>query len=187
MDNFAVPRNEKMLEIKTQNLVLLALDYESLCLLKKDRILLENHLELNFADHQLSEEIKTEIKNDLKFRIDDVLENPAHFEWYTFWEIILKSQHISIGGIALSGYPDHTGTTSISYFIDKRQRGKGYATEAVTAMTGWAFRNEKLKTIHALSPSKNKNSQRVLQKCGFIKGKSNADIINWELKRETTI
>ena len=183
MDNFVSPKPEQMLKIETANLILLALDYESLLYLKKDRILLENHLELKFADHQLSEETKIEIRNDLKFRINEVLENPSNYGWFTSWEIILKSQHISIGGIALTGIPDHNGATSISYFIDKRHRGLGFATEAVKAMTNWAFENKKLKKIHALSPIKNKASQKVLQKCGFIRHETQADIISWELKR----
>ncbi len=173
-----------MVEIETPHLKIVALDYESLILLKRDRILLEKHLDLNFTGHKVSSEVQDEIKSELHYRIEDVQENPEHFEWYTSWEIILKEQEESIGAIGFTALPDENGTSTFGFYIDERHRNRGYASEALAAMTQWAFKNNKLLQITANTSHQNKNSQKVLKKIGFVIVGTDNDMIYWELKRK---
>ena len=94
---------------------------------------------------------------------------PLDYYWYTNWEIILKSSSCSVGGIGLAGLPDDQGTTEIGYALDQKFRGQGIATEAVQALSEWAFQDVDLRIIRAETPVDNEGSQRVLEKNNFQK------------------
>jgi ribosomal-protein-alanine N-acetyltransferase len=91
------------------------------------------------------------------------------FYWYTNWEIILNSSSCSVGGIGFAGLPDNDGSTEIGYALDKKFRGQGIATEAVQALSEWAFQDAGLRVIRAETPVNNVGSQRVLEKNKFQK------------------
>ncbi len=55
----------------------------------------------------------------------------------------------------------------IGYFLDQHHNGKGYATEAVKALVGYAFEELHLHRIEAGVMPRNLPSQRVLEKAGF--------------------
>lgn len=94
---------------------------------------------------------------------------PVDYFWYTNWEIILKASSCSVGGIGFAGLPDNHGTTEIGYALDQKFRGKGIATEAVQALSEWAFQDADLRMIRAETPVDNVGSQRVLEKNYFQK------------------
>lgn len=56
----------------------------------------------------------------------------------------------------------------IGYRIDEKMQGKGYTTLAVKEVIDFAFNTLKLHRLEAGVLLKNKASQRVLEKCGFI-------------------
>ena len=94
---------------------------------------------------------------------------PLDYYWYTNWEIILNSSSCSVGGIGLAGLPDNEGTTEVGYVIDQKFRGQGIASEAVKALTEWAFQDAGLRILRAETPVDNAGSQRVLEKNDFQK------------------
>ena len=94
---------------------------------------------------------------------------PLDFYWYTNWEIILTASSCSVGGIGLAGLPDDQGTTEIGYALDQKFRGQGIATEAVQALSEWAFQDTGLHVLRAETPVDNVGSQRVLEKNKFEK------------------
>lgn len=55
----------------------------------------------------------------------------------------------------------------IGYFLDQHHNGKGYATEAVKVLVGYAFEELHLHRIEAGVMPRNLPSQRVLEKAGF--------------------
>ncbi|MBV7506645.1 GNAT family N-acetyltransferase [Bacillus sp. sid0103] len=55
----------------------------------------------------------------------------------------------------------------IGYFLDKKQNGKGYTTEAVKLLVDYAFKELKLHRIEAGVMPHNIGSIRVLEKSGF--------------------
>ena len=94
---------------------------------------------------------------------------PLDYYWYTNWEIILNSSSCSVGGIGFAGLPDDQGTSEIGYALDQKFRGQGIATEAVKALSEWAFQDAGLQIIRAETPVDNAASQRVLEKNRFQK------------------
>lgn len=57
----------------------------------------------------------------------------------------------------------------IGYFISQTENGKGYATDACTLLTEYAFTNLKLHRLEAAVMPVNQASIRVLEKSGFVK------------------
>jgi [ribosomal protein S5]-alanine N-acetyltransferase len=94
---------------------------------------------------------------------------PSDYYWYTSWEIIHKDSSCSVGGIGFAGLPDDEGATEIGYALDEKFRGKGIATEAVQALSNWAFQDPGLHKLRAETPVDNVESQRVLEKNNFQK------------------
>lgn len=94
---------------------------------------------------------------------------PLDYYWYTNWEIILSATSCSVGGIGFAGLPDDQGSTEIGYALDQKYRGQGIATEAVKALSEWAFQDAGLQIIRAETPVDNAASQRVLEKNRFQK------------------
>ena len=60
------------------------------------------------------------------------------------------------------------GSIEIGYAIAERLHGRGYATEAVTAMAAWGLSELGLPEILGIVATSNVSSCRVLEKSGFV-------------------
>ncbi len=131
---------------------------------------LEKMLDLQHNPWELELFYEQETSQALRdFWIPQTAKFPLDYYWYTSWEIILHSSSCSVGGIGFAGLPDNEGTTEIGYALDQKFRGHGIATEAVQALTDWAFIDTGLNLIRAETPVDNAASQRVLEKNNFQK------------------
>jgi ribosomal-protein-alanine N-acetyltransferase len=73
-----------------------------------------------------------------------------------------------VGNIRLSEVDQHHLTAEIGFIVgDVSFRGKGYASEAITAVTNWAFADLKLYKITAGCYRENIGSSGALAKAGF--------------------
>ena len=94
------------------------------------------------------------------------LEHPGQWEWYAIWMIELKDG-THIGELCFKGL-SQSGIAEIGYGILEEHRGQGCATEAVKAVSAWAFQNPDVTAIEAETDAANTASKKVLEKCGFI-------------------
>ena len=62
---------------------------------------------------------------------------------------------------------DRMATVAIR--ISPSRQGRGYATEALSAMTGFCFANTELKRLQAEVDTGNIASKRMLEKCGYTR------------------
>lgn len=137
---------------------------------------------------------QNEMENFIESQTDDILkaaytemlngciENPEQWEWYAIWMIELKDG-THIGELCFKGL-DSNGVVEIGYGIMEKYQGKGYATEAVKAISKWAFREPKILFIEAETDDKNIASKRVLEKCGFVStGKIGKEGLLYKLTR----
>ena len=92
--------------------------------------------------------------------------DPANRVWYAPWRMALKDGAENIGDLCFKG-PAENHSVEIGYGIQPEYEGKGYTTEAVQAMTQWAFGQKDVVFVEAETDPDNKASQRVLEKCGF--------------------
>ncbi len=55
------------------------------------------------------------------------------------------------------------------YWLDRRVRGQGLATEALNLVTEWAFRDFEIVRVQLVTHLENDHSQRVAERCGFTR------------------
>ena len=108
-------------------------------------------------------------ENSMKWFQQYLKSNPDDVGW-AVWYFCLKMPDKSlyvIGGGGFKGKADETGIVEIGYSIMEDRHRNGYAPEAVTALTVWAFKNPKVKKVVAQTFPELLPSIKVLQKCGF--------------------
>jgi len=85
--------------------------------------------------------------------------------WYLLTRSAEKSQVLGIGGF--KGRPDEAGSVEIAYSVLSQFRLKGYATEAVMRLVGWAFSHQLVLEVCAETLPYLQQSIRVMEKNGF--------------------
>ena len=93
--------------------------------------------------------------------------DPENRIWYAPWKMTRKSDNTFLGDLCFKG-PARENAVEIGYGILPEYEGMGYTTEAVMAMTQWAFGNAGVVFVEAETEPDNKASQRILDKCGFV-------------------
>jgi len=71
--------------------------------------------------------------------------------------------------IGMIGFEKQKSSYKIGYWLAEQHWGKGYATEALNAMTQYVFSNYKTNKIKAAVFIHNPASGKVLEKCGYKK------------------
>jgi ribosomal-protein-alanine N-acetyltransferase len=85
------------------------------------------------------------------------------------WAITYKDNPKLIGIIGHYRIkPDHF-RAEVGYMLLPEYNGKGIITEAVQEVVKYGFNEMKLHSIEAIIDPENFGSEKVLQKCGFIK------------------
>ncbi len=72
-----------------------------------------------------------------------------------------------IGDIGINEVDGEPGEVEIGFVISESARGKGYATELVTAMTAYVFKSFPVEVLQGRVMHGNSASVRVLEKTGF--------------------
>jgi RimJ/RimL family protein N-acetyltransferase len=96
-----------------------------------------------------------------------VRSTPAGDPWALAFDVIERETGSSVGSCGFKGPPDTDGMVEIAYGIEPDQRGRGYATEAASALTRFAFAAGRVRLVRAHTKPDNPASERVLAKCGF--------------------
>lgn len=90
-------------------------------------------------------------------------------ENFYFFAICLKGEGRHIGNIKLGPVNRHHGYADIGLIIGERSCwGQGYATEAIAALSEWAFSTLGLHKLTAGAYASNRASIRAFEKCGFV-------------------
>jgi ribosomal-protein-serine acetyltransferase len=71
------------------------------------------------------------------------------------------------GGAGFHGFDWRVPSFELGYFLQPGARGRGYATEAVNLLTGWARKDLKALRVWASCDTTNESSWKVLERCGF--------------------
>lgn len=113
----------------------------------------------------IAEEKDEEMKQAYREMLDGCLREPQNRRWFAAWFIELKSGE-RIGDLCFKGI-SRDGMVEIGYGLNPDNRGFGYATEAVRAMTEWAAAQPGVCVMEAETDPDNIASQRVLEKSGY--------------------
>lgn len=87
--------------------------------------------------------------------------------WIHGFALVHRETGATVGQGAFKSAPTADGTVEIAYGIDPDHRCKGYATEAATALTAFAFESGLVQTVVAHTLPEPNASTRVLTKTGF--------------------
>lgn len=97
-----------------------------------------------------------------------MLGDPGAWLWWTFWQIMLASEEVSIGLVDFKGPPGPDGGIVIGFSLARAHWNCGYATEAVGGLVAWALDQPGVGFIRADTDLTNVRSHRVLEKVGFV-------------------
>lgn len=90
-----------------------------------------------------------------------------------FWTIWLKDDNIPIGGISIHHQDDINRTCQIGYSIHPNYWNKGYATEALSAITNFMINEVGYNKVIAICSTSNISSKKVIVKCNYNYVKTN--------------
>ncbi|WP_163411404.1 GNAT family N-acetyltransferase [Flavobacterium ajazii] len=85
------------------------------------------------------------------------------------WGITLKGNSKLLGIIGFYRMQPENYRAEIGYILLPDFHGKGIVPEAVKRLINYGFNDLKLHSIEAVIDPENKASEKVLQKCGFVK------------------
>ena len=111
------------------------------------------------------------------------LEQDAHTLGWGLWLMIEPASNVMVGDAGFKGRPDALGRVEIGYGVAPGERGKGYATEAASALIDWA-KHQGVKVITAECLDHNAPSVRVLEKTRFRRIGRVGHMLKWERKVE---
>lgn len=121
------------------------------------------------TDAEMQELISNTQDEGLKLAYTEMLtmarEHPESRPWYGAW-FIENTAGERVGELCFKGLSSD-GMTEIGYGILPEFQGRGYATEAVRAVTQWALSQPGVRCITAETEATNAASQKVLVKAGF--------------------
>ncbi|SHG75430.1 GNAT family N-acetyltransferase [Flavobacterium johnsoniae] len=98
------------------------------------------------------------------------------------WAITLKGNPKLLGIIGYYRMQPENYRAEIGYMLSPDFHGKGIIPEAVNALLKYGFENLKLHSIEAVIDPENYASEKVLQKCGFVKEAHLRESEFWEGK-----
>jgi RimJ/RimL family protein N-acetyltransferase len=116
-------------------------------------------------------------------QLDDASE-----QGWSFWYLATVEEPCELAGICgFKGRPDEAGSVEIGYSILGSYQRRGFATEAVIRLVGWAFSHHNVNEVCAETLPHLTQSIRVLEKNGFkLTGPgSESGVIRYAVKRSS--
>lgn len=144
------------MRITTQRLALepISLDYlESTYAYASD---LETTHYMCFYPHDSIEETRAFIQSGME---EWGKEHPARYEF-----VVLEGER-QVGSITLDRLED--GAVELTWILDKRYWGRGYAAEAARAVMAWSRDNADMHRFIAQCDSENEHSRRLMERLGM--------------------
>lgn len=110
--------------------------------------------------------------------------NEPHWQMY-FVVLRERKARTLIGSAGFKGHPSSDGTVEIGYGIVGDHQRRGYATETVRGLLGFAFAHPEVKRVIAETLPELEPSRRVLDRTGFrfIGDGSEPGVIRYEILR----
>ena len=165
--------------IETKRLLLRPLSYEQLVKYCKCDQSLERELNLNDSTRTISVELKEALEQTI---LPNVADTSKNYLFSTLWTAIAKEENAMVGDLCIVGEPNEHGEIEIGYGTYEEFQGRGFMTEMVAGMIGWAKTQPGVKAIVASTDKSNIASFKVLQKNGFVQTGTTDEAFHWKLE-----
>jgi len=166
------------MQLETERLKIIPLNLEQFKTLLLGTDKMEKVLNLNHSNQFLDEHTQ----EAMQWLYEQAEQHKDNYLFYTNWQIILKSENISIGSACFKGSPDKNGEVEIGYGINEQYRCKGYMTEAIKEILKWALNQTDVKFVIAETEKDNAASHKVMIKSGMIRFKETDSTCFWKTK-----
>ena len=113
--------------------------------------------------------------------------NDAPEQGWSFWYLATRDEPGELAGICgFKGRPDESGCVEIGYSILGCYQRRGFATEAVQRLVGWAFSHHNVNEVCAETFPHLSQSIRVLEKNGFRRAGAGSEtgVIRYAITRK---
>lgn len=154
------------MKLITKRLTVMSLTTEQMLMYTRNVRELEKELTLSYHAEPMESEFRALVRQQARKCEDE--END--YLWNTMWMFNLDRE--LIGHAYFHGGPDREGTVQLSFGVGTDFRNSGYATEALSKLVEWVFRQEGVKHVVSETGRNNASALRVLEKCGFEKYKA---------------
>jgi RimJ/RimL family protein N-acetyltransferase len=166
------------MKIETNRLTIIPLTYNQLVKYIHIDNSLEAVLNLNPTVRSISPELKEALEQTILPAVADTSKN---YLYSTLWTMISKAENKMVGDLCFVGEPNDDGEIEIGYGTYEAFRAKGFMTEAVGGMIGWAEKQPGVKAIVASTDKDNIASFTILTRNNFIKTSESDTMFNWSL------
>jgi ribosomal-protein-alanine N-acetyltransferase len=102
----------------------------------------------------------------LPFFLSRLREEPSIAPWW-MRVVVRRETREAVGTAGFVGEPDEAGTVTMGYAIYPAFQGRGYATEVVRGLVGWALAQPAVLRVRATIMPDNAASRRVAEKAGL--------------------
>jgi RimJ/RimL family protein N-acetyltransferase len=99
---------------------------------------------------------------------------------YTTYQIVRQLDGVVIGDCGFHGTPTDDGAVEIGYNIAASCERRGYASEAVEALIGFALIQHGVKRVRAETTRANQASRRVMEKAGMRLAHADGELLTYE-------
>jgi ribosomal-protein-alanine N-acetyltransferase len=99
------------------------------------------------------------------------------------WLLVLRDRPRVIGDAGFHAPPDEWGEVELAYGLAPGYRGRGLATEAVSALIDRAFADPRVTAVTATTVAENLRSARVLERCGLAPVEADGIHVRWRVNR----
>ncbi len=165
--------------VETERLILKPLTYEQLIKYIQCDNSLEKELYLNETSRTISPELKEAFEQTILPNVADTTKN---YLFSTLWTAISKLDNKMIGDLCIIGEPNSSGEIEIGYGTYEEFQNKGYMTEVVSGIIGWAKTQPNVKSLIASTEKTNVASFKVLERNMFLKIDETETSFQWGLQ-----
>jgi RimJ/RimL family protein N-acetyltransferase len=99
-------------------------------------------------------------------RLDQLAADPSEQPWLVR-AVVLRAPRQVVGNVGFHGPPNDQGRVEIGYGVVPSQRHRGYAREAITGLTDWAFATGEARVCVASVSPRNAASLALVRSLGF--------------------
>ncbi len=162
--------------IETERLRILPLNLDQLKKYLRPDQTLESELRLNPSPREISPDLAEAFETSV---LPNVADPDKNCLYYTLWAVVSKAENTIVAGLLFTGEPGADGETEIGYGTEPPHRNKGYMTEAIGGIIGWAQTQKEIRAIIAQTDAANRPSHATLIKNDFKPFKTVDDKIWW--------
>ncbi|KUL27210.1 acetyltransferase [Streptomyces regalis] len=96
-------------------------------------------------------------------------ETGVHRPEFGLFVLVRKEDGLAVGGMGFHGVPDEEGRAEVGYDLVEGARGRGYASEALDALSEWALARDDVQLLCAIVEADNLPSQGVTSRAGYVR------------------